>query len=119
MSSFIETFQAHFADLVHFLALLVELIGVIVILVAVVRAVKNLFAQKFNFSSAESDPDLSAGLAKALEIFLAGEILMTLLAEDFRMLAHVGALVVIRVAIAMVINWESKGSEGKKAQKEK
>lgn len=111
MSDFIESFQIYFSDFVHFFALLVELVGVLVIIVSVIRAVKNLFAQKFDFEQAKSDPNLNAGLAKALEIFLAGEILMTLVAEDLKMLAHVGALVVIRVAIAMVIHWESKQEE--------
>lgn len=111
MNDFIRSFQIYFSDFVHFFALLVELVGVIVIIISVARAVKNLFAQKFNFEQAKSDPALNAGLAKALEIFLAGEILMTLVAEDLKMLTHVGALVVIRVAIAMVIHWEAKQEE--------
>ena len=111
MSDFIASFEMYFSDFVHFFALLVELVGALVIIVSVIRAVKNIFAQGFNFENAKSDPNLNGGLTKALEIFLAGEILMTLLAEDLKMLAHVGALVIIRVAIAMVIHWEAKQEE--------
>ncbi|MDO5027705.1 MAG: DUF1622 domain-containing protein [Bacillota bacterium] len=102
-----------FASFVYFLALLVEILGVIVIVISIFRTVKNLVANRFNFSAADHDQSLGAGLAKALEIFLAGEILMTLLADSFQSLGHIAALVLIRVTIAVVIHWEAKAKEDK------
>lgn len=103
-----------FVTIVQSVATIIEFIGLIVIVIAVGRTVYNLiFLEKFNFELAEKDTILNSGLTTALEIFLAGEILMTLVADNLEKLMHVGMLVLIRIVIAVIIHWESslKASE--------
>lgn len=101
-----------FIKIVPLVATAIEFLGMMVVVIAVLRSFLDLILiEKFNFILAEKDLLLNSGLSTALEIFLAAEILRTLVANSIDKLIHVGALVVIRIFIAVVIHWESTQKE--------
>lgn len=101
-----------FLFIVPKIATIIEFIGLIVIIIAVVQSVaKMIFEEKFNFLLSEKDLTLNSGLSTALEIFLAAEILKTTVAHSINDLISVGALVIIRIFIALIIHWEMSQKE--------
>lgn len=107
MQHLIFLLEDSFTSLVHIVATCIEFLAVFIIIVAVLKNLYNLlFIEKFDFELSQKDPVLNSGLNTALELFLAGEILNTIVADDFEKLAHVGALVLIRIVIALLVHWE-------------
>lgn len=101
-----------FVNVVDFVATIIEFVGLFVIIIAIVRSVWNLIVNdKLDFLAAQKDMVLNGGLSIALEIFLAAEILKTLVADSFTKLIQVGGLVVIRIAIALLVHWEGEQKE--------
>ena len=85
-----------------------ELIGIVIITIAAVRGVFELFMNGFNFRV----NDISIGFAKAmilsLEYKLAAEIIKTVVIrtlDEFIILASVATL---RVVLTFVLHWELK-----------
>ncbi len=108
-----------FIQIVPPIATVIEFLGMVVVVIAVLRSFSDLIlVEKFNFILAEKDLLLNSGLSTALEIFLAAEILRTLVENSIDKLIHVGALVVIRIFIAVVIHWESTQKEKNIARQE-
>lgn len=104
--------QEIFVYIVPKIATIIEFIGLIVIVIAVVQSVlKMIFEEKFDFILSEKDLTLNSGLSTALEIFLAAEILKTTVAHSLTDLISVGALVIIRIFIAIIIHWEMNQKE--------
>ena len=94
------------------LADVIELVGVIIIGVSVFIGIWNLVVKnKFRFRATEKNPIINQGLAASLEILLAAEILKTLVARDLHAIGEVGALVIIRILITVVIHWELSEKE--------
>lgn len=87
-------------------ALFIELIGVFVIIMSIVGVLFTFFKSKFNFELTNRTSKLNSGLAFALEILLASEILKTLIAQDLSNLMELGALVGIRIIMTVLIHWE-------------
>lgn len=108
-----------FTEIVPQVATFIEFLGLTVVIIAVIRSFIDLVVvEKFNFILAEKDLLLNSGLSTALEIFLAAEILRTLVANSLDKLIQVGALVLIRIFIALVIHWESTQKEKHIAKQE-
>ena len=66
---------------------------------------------KFRFNATEKNPILNQGLSVALEILLAAEILKTLVARTASQIVEVGALVLIRILMTILIHWELSEKE--------
>ena len=81
---------------------LLELMGVSVILFGAVRD----FIWYFTGRAVNVRLDLARSLALGLEFKLGGEILRTVIARDFREIAAVGAIIVLRGALSFLIHWE-------------
>lgn len=91
------------------LATLIEFWGIALVFITVVREVlKTVFKYRLDMHKVASDEGLNHGLASALEVLLAAEILKTLIARTPQKLAEVAALVVIRITIAFLLHWELK-----------
>ena len=86
--------------------LMLECIGVCVIIFTGVRGVIALI---------KHDPrtrlNLAQGMATALEFKLGGEILRTVAVRELSEIIFVGAIIVLRVALTILIHWEIKGEE--------
>ncbi len=83
-----------------------EWIGVIVLVVAGIMGTVNYIRK---------DPatrlKLAQGLAMSLEFKLGGEILRTVLVRDLSEIAVVGAIILLRAALTVLIHWEIKNEE--------
>ncbi len=90
-------------------SLIIEIWGILLIVISVLKEIyKSVFKYKFDTKEISTDSSLNYGLASALEILLAAEILQTLIAENFQSLLQVGLLVILRVFMAIIIHWELK-----------
>ena len=93
--------------LIEYVATFIELCGVFIIIVTVLKELYNIiFKYKFQMKDTERDTTVNQGLASALEILLGAEILKTVIYRDMMQLVEVGALILIRVFITILIHWE-------------
>lgn len=61
---------------------------------------------------------LGKGIALALEFMLASEVLRTVNSADAKNLALVGATVVLRAAMTVLIHWESRAEKKEEEEKQ-
>lgn len=92
--------------LVQYGMVLMELIGVCIVLVTGVRSVVGLFTRDEHIRL-----KLGQGLALALEFKLGGEVLRTVIVQEWSELLILGAIIVLRAALTFLIHWEIKHEE--------
>lgn len=96
-----------FGDLTTIAAMIIEFLGVIIVIVAVAKGFYQIaVVRKFDFKQAGQDVLVSSGLSTALEILLAAEILKTLIVRSTSQIIEVGALIIIRIFLTLIIHWE-------------
>ena len=83
--------------------MLFEWVGVAVLLVSGVLGVVHYVKR-----DPETRLKLAQGLAMALEFKLGGEILRTVVVRDLLEIAVVGAIILLRAALTLLIHWEIK-----------
>ncbi len=103
-----ESIQAGFEQLVEVAILLMEFIGVVVMVVTAIKAVVGVFRKDRHVRLR-----LAEGIALALEFKLGGEVLRTLVVRSLSELAMLGAVVLLRAAIAVLIQWGIKKEEAR------
>ncbi len=100
------------SDLVNFSVIMLEFMGLIVI----VYTGLNAF-----WKWVKKDPHtrlyLAEGLAMALSFKLGGEILRTVVVRDMSEIIQVGAIIILRAALTLLIHWEIK-NEAAEIEKE-
>ncbi len=89
--------------LIEYSILLLDFLGVAALLFAASRAVVQLVHKGLLVRLR-----LAEGIALALEFKLGGEVLRTSLVRDPRELIILGAIILLRAAIALLIRWEIK-----------
>lgn len=93
-------------SVVSWAILLFEYVGVAVIVVAGVQGVWHYVRR---------DPltrlTLAKGLALGLEFKLGSEILRTVIVREFKEVGLVGAIILLRAALTVLIHWEIKNEE--------
>ena len=101
MLAFIERI---FAVVVEVGILALEMIGVAIILVSGVRALKVLLKN-------EGDCKLvmARGIVTALSFLLGGEALKTIIAPDWKDIGMTCAVLLMRAAMSLLIHWETHG----------
>ena len=104
MMSLIEVF---FTTGVEFIIHILEIMGIVVICVGAVRD----FIDYFTGRDKNVKLDLAESMALGLEFMLGGEILRTVIAHEFSDILLVGAIIVLRVALTLLIHWESSHME--------
>lgn len=85
---------------------LVELAGIMVLLITAVQGIIQYFRHDSNVRL-----KLAEGIALALEFKLGGEVLRTVLARDWNELAILGAVIVLRGALTVLLHWEIKNEK--------
>lgn len=93
-------------ELVHYSIFLFEFIGTVVILFAGLRGFVELLIGK-----SSTKLRLAKGLAMGLEFKLGSEILRTVVVRDLHEIFIVGAIILIRAALILLIYWEIKREE--------
>ncbi|OON96177.1 MAG: hypothetical protein ATN36_06290 [Epulopiscium sp. Nele67-Bin005] len=102
--------EQYLPPLIHIL----EIMGIFILVVGAVGAFyhycKNIFFQdtfrvKFHFANT---------MAMALEFKLAAEILKTVIVRSWHELVMLGAIVILRILMTVIIQWEIKSEENTK-----
>ncbi|MBR2677063.1 MAG: DUF1622 domain-containing protein [Solobacterium sp.] len=87
---------------VTFGAIALELIGIYVMLDAGFRGFKRWLKRE------EDGPRLEEGILEALEFMMCGEVLKTVTANNMNDYIALGAIIVLRFALAFEVQWEMK-----------
>ena len=98
-----EVFEEIFIEVVEILIIPIELIGVLIILVAAVKNFIGYIRRQKGVRLA-----LAQSLETALEFKLASEILRTVVVQEWEEIAIVGAIILLRAALTLLIHWEVK-----------
>jgi uncharacterized membrane protein len=102
--------------LIQYFALIIDVIGVVIVMWGVGRAVITLIVKEVSSDKRESKRehfqkmryDLGYVLVLAIEFFLAGDIIRTVISPEWNDLARVAALAVIRTILSFVLTKEMK-----------
>lgn len=86
-----------------------EIIAIIVILIAVGKAFFYYIRNMFTPDEKDVKINLISGLSLGLEFAMAAEILKTIEKRDLQDLILLGAVIVMRVVLALTIHFEMKG----------
>lgn len=87
---------------------IIEMWGLFIIGVAIAKEIyRTVFKYKFSFTRINDDNHLNAGLSSALEVLLAAEILKTIIVTDYRNLVIIAVLIVLRIAMTLLLVWET------------
>ncbi len=101
-----ELLHETLSDLVNFSVVMLEFMGLIVVVYTGLNAFRKWV---------KKDPHtrlyLAEGLAMALSFKLGGEILRTVVVRDMSEIMQVGAIIVLRAALTLLIHWEIKNEE--------
>lgn len=85
---------------------LVEISGIAVLLITAVQSIICYF---------KKDPHvrlkLAEGIALSLEFKLGGEVLRTVLARDWNELSILGAIILLRAALTLLLHWEIRNEK--------
>lgn len=110
----IEAIETFLHGLIHFSALLLETVGVLIILGTAVRTGIAVIKHRGHVGLL-----LGKGIALALEYLLASEVLHTLIAQDVTSLLLVALTMVLRAAMTLLIHWETHAEEKHIKEEEK
>ncbi len=92
-----------FRIVVEYCIMLLEGIGATVIMVAVFKGIPSLFRNK-----SHSRELITEGILTGLSFLLAGEVLNTLIAPDWKEIGMTCALLVMRAGVHFLVAWEEK-----------
>ena len=102
-TAFNEWLHSGLIVIVNFFITALEFIGLLVI---VYTSFKCFY--RYCKKDPETRLDLAEGLAMGLEFKLGSEILRTVVVRDLSEIAVVGAIIILRAALALLIHWEIK-----------
>lgn len=95
-----------FKLVINWCILFTEFIGVTVLLITVVKSFIGYLKR-----SEHVRLELAQGIALALGFKLGGEVLRTLIVREWEELLVLGAIIVLRVALTLLIQWEIKNEK--------
>lgn len=98
----IEAFEDIFGIFITITIHGLELMGVVVVVSGAVSAFYNYFVRH----SPGVRLSLAQSMAMGLEFKLGGEILRTVVAQDWNDILTVGAIILLRAALTLLIHWE-------------
>ena len=101
-----ELLHETLSELVNFSVVMLEFMGLIVIAYTGLNAFK-----KWTKKDPHTRLYLAEGLAMALSFKLGGEILRTVVVRDMSEIMQVGAIIILRAALTLLIHWEIKNEE--------
>ena len=98
-----EQISGIFDLVVNYIILIVEFIGIVILIYAVVSAVIGLIRRQ-----PHTRLKLAEGIALALEFKMGGELLRTVIVREWNELLILGAIILLRAALTFLIQWEIK-----------
>lgn len=106
MESIIHAMESAVEFLAKSGSALVELAGIIILLISAVQGVIAYFKR-----SPHTRLNLAQGIALSLEFKMGGEVLRTVVARDWNELLILGAIILLRAALTLLLHWEIKNEE--------
>ncbi len=104
--SWLETLEDIQTPLVYICVLLMETIGIIVLVDTAVRCFIR-WVRKDPYTQL----DLAQGITTALTFKMAGEVLRTVIVRDWHEVGFLGAIILLRAAMAFILHWEIKSEK--------
>lgn len=104
MEYFLET-------LIHWVAYIMEIIGVGIIILCGIRALLVFAKGKFDFANPRVSLMLAEGMNISLGFLLAAEIVLSIVVKTVPNLIILIGIAVLRVALTFVLHWEVKENE--------
>lgn len=98
-----KTIEGYFDIIVNYLILIIELIGIVILVYAIISAVIGLFKRQEHVRL-----KLAEGIALSLEFKMGGELLRTVIVREWNELLILGAIILLRAALTFLIQWEIK-----------
>lgn len=104
--------ESAFADLVRICVLLIELAGIIVIIVSMVRGLIGFIKKEESIRI-----QLAQGIMLGLEFKIGSEVLRSVIVNGWAELGTLGAVILLRGLLTLLLHWEI--GEEEKRQREK
>ena len=111
LHDFIET-------ILPFMISILEIIGITVVFWSGLHGFWQYFQNTFMKKSFDLQTNLANGLAMGLEFKMAAEILRTVLIQSLEELYMLGAVILLRALLSLLIHYEIKHPKKKTTQKE-
>ena len=102
METFIGWMEIILEHIVEIGSLALELIGIIVMITAAIQGLGRWIRKE------EDGPQLEEGILTALEFMMCGEVLKTVTAHNTDDYIALGAIIILRFALAFEVQWELK-----------
>jgi len=119
METFIEGLELFLHTFAHIVIFVLEFIGIIVILVGAIKAIYFVIANTIHKKHHNIKISLGLALALGLEFKMGAEIIRTVLVKDEKELIVLGAIILLRVLLSVIIHWEIKSErKGEKEESE-
>ncbi len=106
MEAFAAGAEQLFLSLAQMGVTLLEFCGVVVLVITAVKAMIGFFRKDEHVRLA-----LAQGIALALEFKLGGEVLRTTMVREWSELGILGAIILFRGALTLLIHWEIRSEE--------
>lgn len=103
--------ELYLEEVISYVAAILEAIGVVVIIIASLKAIIKLIKNKFNFYKENIRIEFSMGLELALEFKLGAEILKTVIVRSLDEFFILAAVTILRMLISFVVHWEVNSTE--------
>lgn len=113
MTELIEILETFLANLVSVLAVCIELIGIAVLVFGAAKSLIKLLNRQ------DVKLDLARSITLSLEFLMCGEVLKTVTAHHLSELYILGAIVILRAAMTLLLHWEMKNEEQEMILEEK
>lgn len=113
MTELIEILETFLANLVSVLAVCIELIGIAVLVFGAAKSLIKLLNHQ------DVKLDLARSITLSLEFLMCGEVLKTVTAHHLSELYILGAIVILRAAMTLLLHWEMKNEEQEMILEEK
>ncbi|MBP7725041.1 MAG: DUF1622 domain-containing protein [Leptotrichiaceae bacterium] len=95
-----------------------ELIGITIVVIGALKAAYELIKSKFDINGSKMQMNFAKALAFSLEFKLASELLKTLIIRTWNEVLILSVVVILRVIMTLIIQWEIKNEELKEEKKE-
>lgn len=98
-----EYFEISFELIIKILVLLIEVVGTIILIHAIVTSIVGLFNRQKH-----ARLKLAEGISLALEFKMGAEVLRSVVAKSWNEIGMLAAIVAIRAAMVLLLHWEIK-----------